>query len=103
MRISYLAPQLSHRIVPSLCSTSSLTAQLCVFPQKGQSKICATLGLAFLGGGFARFRLPIGCVSRDGERESWCEFFLVRARTEGDREGDGVRTSGLGGGDSAHV
>ena len=59
IRMLYLAPQPSHRIVPNECSKSMLQAHDCVLPQKGQSKIWATLGLAFLGGGFARFRLPL--------------------------------------------
>ena len=59
MRISYLAPHPSHIIEPSECSKSILHEHDIVFPQKGQSKISATLGLAFLGGGFARLRLPL--------------------------------------------
>ena len=59
MRIEYFAPQPSHRIEPTLCSKSILHPHDCVLPQKGQSKICATLGLAFLGGGLARLRLPL--------------------------------------------
>ena len=80
MFISYLAPHESHRMVPTLWLKSILTPararearrrdvggpavwlhapQELVLPQKGQSKICETLGLAFLGGGFARLRLPL--------------------------------------------
>ena len=71
MRIEYLAPQLSHRIVPSEWSTSILQWHDSVLPQNGQSKICATFGFAFFGGGFARFRLPIYSARNQwGERES---------------------------------
>ena len=59
MRIVYLAPQLSHRMLPTECSMSIMHEHDCVLPQNGQSKICATLGLAFLGGGLARLRLPL--------------------------------------------
>ena len=59
MRMSYLAPQLSHIIVPTEWSMSILHAHEAVLPQNGQSNISATLGLAFFGGGFARLRLPL--------------------------------------------
>ena len=59
MRLLYLAPQLSHRMVPSKCSTSMMHPQDSDLPQKGQSKTVATLGFAFFGGGFALFRLPL--------------------------------------------
>ena len=64
MRIWYLAPQLSHRIEPIECSRSNLQAQDWVWPQNGQSKICATLALAFLGGGLAFLRLPLRKCTR---------------------------------------
>ena len=37
-------------------------------PQKGQSNTCDTFGFAFLGGGLARFRLPLrqGCGRGQG-------------------------------------
>ena len=59
MRESCLAPQASHLIVPSLCSKSIFTPHESVLPQKGQSKMTATFGLAFLGGALAFFRFPL--------------------------------------------
>ena len=51
-------------MAPILWSKSMLTPQASVLPQKGQSKICATFGLAFLGGGLARFLLPLAMRGR---------------------------------------
>ena len=62
MRIVYLAPHPSHRMLPTECSMSILQWHDCVLPQNGQSKTWATFGLAFLGGGFARLRLPLPCA-----------------------------------------
>ena len=74
MRIWYLAPQLSHRMVPSECSKSIRQLHEAVLPQNGQSNICATLGLAFFGGGFARLRFPLR--ARRAERRTGHEAVL---------------------------
>ena len=78
MRMSYFAPHPSHRIEPNEVSKLSLTAHDSDLPQKGQSKICATFGLAFLGGGLALFRLPLRAsgerarqVQRVARQQGW--------------------------------